>query len=173
MVTIVLIDINIFKKCQYIYNQYVLSIFWTPLSVRLYSNSSCLCLYLFPCHCLFVGQVISTHHFDQMSQRSKASQMNLWRCSLNVFVFVIAMSLSILKGFCTQVLFKCLFLCLWSGHDPSSFWSNVGCKPLVSLCCCVFKKVALSVKQSDWHGHLLSSSGKSLVLSLHSRGGYF
>ena len=35
------------------------------------------------------GQVMSPHHFDQMSQRSQVSRIALWRCSLNVFVFVI------------------------------------------------------------------------------------
>ena len=38
---------------------------------------------------IFVGQVMSPHHFDQMSQRSQVSGIALCRCSLNVFVVVI------------------------------------------------------------------------------------
>ena len=37
----------------------------------------------------FFGHVIYPHHSDQMSQRSQVSRITLWRCSLNVFVFVI------------------------------------------------------------------------------------
>ena len=60
--------------------------------------SKCICHYLCHCHCLcvcvclrcclFVGQVRFSHHSDQMSQRSEVSKIALWRCSLNVFVFV-------------------------------------------------------------------------------------
>ena len=46
----------------------------------------CLCL----CLCLFVGQVMFSHHSDEMSQRSKVSEIALWRCSLNVFIIFIA-----------------------------------------------------------------------------------
>ena len=54
--------------------------------------SKCICHRL---HFVFVfvvvfllGQVIFSHHSDQMSQRSKVSKIVLWRCSLNVFVIV-------------------------------------------------------------------------------------
>ena len=57
----------------------------------------CLCLCL--CGCLFVGQVMFSHHSDQMSQRSKVSKIALWRCSLNVFVIVFVF-----------VFFRCLFV---------------------------------------------------------------
>ena len=43
----------------------------------------------FLCLCIFVGHVMPPHHSDQMSQRSQVSRVALWRCSLNVFVFVI------------------------------------------------------------------------------------
>ena len=49
----------------------------------------CLCICICLCHCLFVGQVMSPHHSDRMSQRSQVSRVALWRCFLNVFVFVI------------------------------------------------------------------------------------
>ena len=49
----------------------------------------CLCLCICLCHCLFVGQVLSPYHSDQMSQRSQVSRIALWWSSLNVFVFVI------------------------------------------------------------------------------------
>ena len=44
----------------------------------------CICLR----RCLFVGQVMFSHHSAQMSQSSKVSNIALWRCSLNVFVIV-------------------------------------------------------------------------------------
>ena len=37
----------------------------------------------------FFGPVMSPHHSGQMSQRLQVSRIALWRCSLNVFVFVI------------------------------------------------------------------------------------
>ena len=49
----------------------------------------CLCLCICLCCCLFFGQIMSPHHFDQMSERSQVSRIALWRWSLNVFVFVI------------------------------------------------------------------------------------
>ena len=64
-------------------------------SFRVFSKCLCHCLCLCLCHCLclcnclFVGQVMSPHHSDQMSQRSQVSRIAPWRCSLNVFVFVI------------------------------------------------------------------------------------
>ena len=48
----------------------------------------CHCHYLCGCHCLFVGQFMFYHHSHQMSQRSKVSNIALWRCSLNVSVNV-------------------------------------------------------------------------------------
>ena len=38
---------------------------------------------------IFVGHVMSSHHSEQMSQRSQDSRIALRRCSQNVFVFVI------------------------------------------------------------------------------------
>ena len=37
---------------------------------------------------IFFGYVMSSHHSEQMSQRSKVSRIALRRCSQNVFVFV-------------------------------------------------------------------------------------
>ena len=37
----------------------------------------CLCHCVFLCHCLFVGQAVSPHHSDKMSQRSQVSRVNL------------------------------------------------------------------------------------------------
>ena len=48
----------------------------------------CLCLCLCLCHCLFVGQVMSPHHSDKMSQWSEVSWVALSGSSPNVFVFV-------------------------------------------------------------------------------------
>ena len=59
-------------------------------SLKLLSKCICHCLCLWLClrRCLLVGQVIFSHHSNQMSQRWKVSKIALWRCSLNVFVIV-------------------------------------------------------------------------------------
>ena len=49
----------------------------------------CLCLCICLRRCLFVGQLMFSHHFDQISQRSKVSKIALWSYSLNVIVIVI------------------------------------------------------------------------------------
>ena len=54
----------------------------------------------------FFGHVMSSHHSEQMSQRSHVSRIALRRCSQNVFVFV----------------FVNFF---WSCHVFSSLWTNV------------------------------------------------
>ena len=38
---------------------------------------------------IFFGHVMSSHHSEQMSQRSQVSRIALRMCSQNVFVFVI------------------------------------------------------------------------------------
>ena len=58
-------------KCQK-FNEYYNVHRSLGLILRLFSK--CLCL----CHCLFVGQVKSPHHSDQMSQRSQVSEGALW-----------------------------------------------------------------------------------------------
>ena len=62
-----------------------------PMSCLCHGLCICLCLCLCYClsNCLLVGQVMSPHHSDHMSQRSQVSKIALWRCSLNVFVIVI------------------------------------------------------------------------------------
>ena len=52
-------------------------------SFRVFSKCLCLCL------CLCLCQVMSPHHSDQMSQRSKVSGVAIWGCSPNVIVIVI------------------------------------------------------------------------------------
>ena len=53
----------------------------------------CICICHCLCHCLsnclFVGQVMSPHHSDHISQRSQVSDIALLLCSLDVFVIVI------------------------------------------------------------------------------------
>ena len=46
-----------------------------------------LSLYLFLS--IFFGHVMSSHHSEQMSQRSQVSRIALRRCSQKVFVFVV------------------------------------------------------------------------------------
>ena len=72
----------------------------------------CLCICLCICLCLFDGQVMSSHHSDQMSQRSQVSRIALWWSS----VMSLSLSLSLYLSF------QCFF---WSGHVSSSLWSNV------------------------------------------------
>ena len=60
-------------------------VLWMFLSLTL---SLYLSLYL-SLSCLIVGQVMSSHHSDKMSQRSQVSRVTLWRCSPNVFFIVI------------------------------------------------------------------------------------
>ena len=98
------------------------------------------------------GQVMSSHHSDQMSQRSQVSGVALWGCYLNVFVIVHVNSLSLP-----------LFLSLswWSGHVSSSLWLNfskvkvsgVAFRVLVVL----FNNMEESVRQ--WQGHQQSCLG--------------
>ena len=54
---------------------------------------------------------MSSHHSDQMSERSHVSRVVLWGCSLNIFVIVIVLA------------FVIVFF--WSGHVSSSLWSDV------------------------------------------------
>ena len=55
--------------------------------MSLWGCLSCVIVFLV----FFVGQVMFSHHSDEMSQRSKVSEIALWRCSLNVFVIFIVM----------------------------------------------------------------------------------
>ena len=55
---------------------YIVHIFCPTKSTGI---KACLCLY----HCLFVGQVMTPHHSDQMSQKSQVSRIALWACFLN------------------------------------------------------------------------------------------
>ena len=73
---------------------------YLSLSLSLYLSLS-LCLY---------GQVMSTHHSDQMSQRSQVSRIALWWSSLNVFVSA------------TVFVFVFVFVIVffWSGRVSSS-----------------------------------------------------
>ena len=48
-----------------------------------------LSLYLYLSLSLSIFLVMSSHHSEQMSQRSQVSRIALRRCSQNVFVFVI------------------------------------------------------------------------------------
>ena len=86
---------------------------WDP-SLKVLSKCICLChcLFLCLCHCLFVGQAICPHHSDQMSQRSRVSDIVLFRCSLNVFVimsvFVFVIIFFLVRSCPFITLIKCL-----------------------------------------------------------------
>ena len=58
---------------------------------------------------IFFGHVMSSHHSEQMSQRSKVSRIALRMYSQNVFVFVIVF------------VFVFVIVFFWSGHVSSSF----------------------------------------------------
>ena len=76
--------------------------------------SKCICL----CHCLFVGKVMFSHHFDQMSQRSQVSKIALWRCTLNVT--------SEITLYCCEMSY-----CQWcrpeQGTDIATYWAGSDC----------------------------------------------
>ena len=57
---------------------------------------------------VFFGQVMSSHHSDQMSQRSQVSRTALWGCSLNVFVIVFLF----VFVFVIFLVMSCLFITL-------------------------------------------------------------
>ena len=80
----------------------------------------------------FFGQVMSPHHTDQMSQRSQVSGVAFWRCSLNVFVFVIV------------IVFVCVFVIVFLLVRSCLLITLIKClklhKSLGSLWCCVFKR---------------------------------
>ena len=94
-------------------------------SLRVFSKCICHCLCLCLCICLWLcdfGHVLSSHHPEQMSQRSQVSRIALRRCSQNVFVFV----------FVIVFVFVFVFVNFFgschlsqSGHVSSSHWSNV------------------------------------------------
>ena len=89
----------------------------------------------------FFGQVMSPHHTDQMSQRSQVSGVAFWRCSLNVFVFVIV------------IVFVCVFVIVFLLVRSCLLITLIKClklhKSLGSLCGCVFKR-SLSQSVSEW-----------------------
>ena len=71
----------------------------------------CNCLCICICLCQFFGHVMSSHHSEQMSQRSQVSRMALRRCSQNVFVTVLFVFV-IFFGHMT-----CIFSCIWPAYD--------------------------------------------------------
>ena len=89
-------------------------------SLGLLSGGLCLCLCI--CLCIFFGYVMSSHHSEQMSQRSQVSRIALRRCSQNVFVFVIVFVFVFVIFLVRSCLFITLMKCL------------KGCKSLGSLC---------------------------------------
>ena len=74
----------------------------------------CLCLCICLCHCLFVGQVMSPHYSDQMSQKSQVSLVVIWGSSLNVFVIVFVIVIVIVFVFVIVFLLvrSCLLITL-------------------------------------------------------------
>ena len=72
--------------------------------------SKCICHSHCLSHCFFVGQVMFSHHSDQMSQRSKVSKIAFWSCSPNVFVIVIVFVIVFLlvRSCFLTTLIKCL-----------------------------------------------------------------
>ena len=90
---------------------------------------------------IFFGHVMSSHHSEQMSQRSQVSRIALRRCFQNVFVFVfVFLSIFLVRSCLFITLIKCL----------------KGRKSLGSLCNVKSKSEWLS----EWQGHLLSCSGQ-------------
>ena len=82
----------------------------------------CLCICL--CHCFFLGQVMSPHHSDQMSQRTQVSRIALLRCSLNVFVFVIVFVSVFVIVFVFFLVRSCLLITLMKCHKGHKFYGR-------------------------------------------------
>ena len=78
------------------------------------SLSLSLSLYLYLSLSISLVYVMSSHHSEQMSQRSQVSRIALRRCSQNVFVFFIV--------FVFVFVFVSFF---WSFRVFSSLWTNV------------------------------------------------
>ena len=109
--------------CLFFWSGHVSSSFWSNVSkVTSLWDRSFKVLSKYICHCLFLGQVMSPHHSDQMSQRSQVSRVALYRCSLNVFAFVTVWVIVIwLVRSCIIIT---LIICL-KGHK--SLWSLFEC----------------------------------------------
>ena len=92
--------------------------------------------------CFFVGQVMFSHHPDQMSQRSKVSKIALWRCSLNVFVIVIVFSSSLSLSFTwSDHVFVTLSITCLKGQDRSvKVFSKCLC---ICICICLCHSLCL------------------------------
>ena len=118
----------------------------------------CLCLCICLCHCLFFGQIMSPHHSDQMSQRSKVSRIALWRCSLNVFVSVIVF----VFVFVPVIVF---FFGQFMSPHHSNQRSQRSSVSWVALCMSISKVLWVSEWVTEWQGHLLSCSGQLKITS--------
>ena len=69
--------------------------------------SKCICHRHCLSHCFFVGQVMFSRHSDHVSERSKVSNIALWKCSKNVFVIVIVfVFVFVVVFFVGQVMFS-------------------------------------------------------------------
>ena len=95
------VSLHLSSSLSFCWSGHVFSSLWSNVSkakslkdcsLKVFFKCICHCHCLSICLCirsyLFVGQVMFSHHSDQMSQRSKVSKIALWRCSLNVFVIV-------------------------------------------------------------------------------------
>ena len=97
----------------------------------------------------FFGQVMCPHHSDQMSQRSQVSRIALFRCSQNVFVFVIVfvfvfVILFFLVRSCTLItLIKCL-----KGHKALGSLCMSKSKRSLSVCSEVVTGVGIELSQT-------------------------
>ena len=98
---------------------------------------------------------MSPHHSNQMYQRSQVSGIALWRCSVNVFVFVIVFVLVFVFVF---VIVFLVGLVMSPHHsDQMSQRSQVSG---AALCMSKVKVAWVSQSVSEWQGHLLSCSGQ-------------
>ena len=74
----------------------------------------------------FFGHVMSSHHSEQISQRSQVSRIALRRCSQNVFVFVFVIVFVFVFVFVNFLVMSCFLITLNKCLK--------GCKSLGSLC---------------------------------------
>merc|ERR1712055_518696 len=112
----------------------------------------CLCI----CLCNSFGHVLSSHHSEQMSQRSQVSRIAYRRCSQNVFVFVTVFVFVFVFVFVIFLVMSCLLIifnkCL-KGHKYLGWLLRGVLKMSLSLSLSLSLYLSLSI----FFGHVMFS----------------
>ena len=115
----------VFSKC---FQNYQNSSLKVSSKYIFHFHCHCLCLRICLWHCIFLVMVIFSHQSELMSQRPQVSKITLWRCSLNVFVIIIAID------FALVFVFVIVFLSVRSCFIITLIKCLKGHKCLGSLC---------------------------------------